>query len=211
VPGINVDTIQKQHVEMGVEIQRTRLTAHQDRFLPAANRNLGFACAAEALDQRHCTGLCRSWSITRFVGEVRSDSAVDDAQCLTHDSRLTGKQKAQRERYAEDPLPHRLMRQDFIYQQSGAVSHTPCTATGTEAAAFAAERHQFLMVAGLTANPQEAMLQPAALQVLIKFATNESGQVFALAGQFSLKFGPVLTYDLVEQGSLGAVAYVSCG
>jgi len=72
VPGINVDTIQKQHVEMGVEIQRT----------------------TEALDQRHCTGLCRSWSKACFVGEVRSDSAVGNAQCLAHDSRLTGKQKA---------------------------------------------------------------------------------------------------------------------
>jgi len=144
------------------------------------------------------------------VGQVCNDSAVDDAQCLAHYSRLTGKQKAQRERYAEDPLPHRLTRQDFIYQQSSAVNHTPCTATGTEAAAFATERHQFLIVAGLTANPQEAMLQPTALQVLIKFAANESGQVFALAGQFGLELRPVLTDDLVEQGGLGAVAYVSC-
>ncbi len=38
-----------------------------------------------------------------------------------------------------------------------------------------AERHQFLVVAGLTANSQETMLKPAALQVLIKFAVNESG------------------------------------
>ena len=55
------------------------------------------------------------------------------------------------------------------------------------------------------------MLQPAALQVLIKFAANDSGQVFALAGQFGLELGPVLTDDVVEQGDLGAVAYVSCG
>jgi hypothetical protein len=33
---------------------------------------------AKALDQRHCTGLCRSWSKTRFVGQVRSDGAVDE-------------------------------------------------------------------------------------------------------------------------------------
>jgi hypothetical protein len=32
-----------------------------------------------------------------------------------------------------------------------------------------AERHQFLMVTGLTANPQEAMLQSATLQERIKF------------------------------------------
>ena len=60
------------------------------------------------------------------------------------------------------------------------------------------------------ANPQEAMLQPAAFQVLIKFAANESGQMFALAGQFGLELGPIFLNDLVEQSGLGAVAYVSC-
>ena len=55
------------------------------------------------------------------------------------------------------------------------------------------------------------MLKPTALQVLIKFAADESGQVFAVAGQFGLELGPVLTDDLVEQRSLGAAAYVSCG
>ena len=34
-------------------------------------------------------------------------------------------------------------------------------------------------MAGLTANSQETILKLAALQVLIKFAANESGQVFA--------------------------------
>ncbi len=63
---------------------------------------------------------------------------------------------------------------------------------------------------GLTANPQEAMLKPAALQILIEFAANESGQVFVLAGQFSPELGPILADDVVERGGLGAVAYVSC-
>ena len=47
------------------------------------------------------------------------------------------------------------------------------------------------------------MLQPAALQVLIKFATNECGQVFALAGEFGLELRPVLTDDVVELGGFG--------
>jgi len=50
------------------------------------------------------------------------------------------------------------------------------------------------------------VLQQPALQVLIKFAANKSGQVFALAGQFGMELRPVLTHDLVEQGGLGAVA-----
>jgi hypothetical protein len=67
------------------------------------------------------------------------------------------------------------------------------------------------MVTGRTAYPEKTMLKPAALQVLIKFDANESGQVFALTGQFGLELGPVLLDDGVEQGGLGAVAYVSCG
>ena len=54
------------------------------------------------------------------------------------------------------------------------------------------------------------MLQSAALQILIKFAANESGQVFAVAGQFGLELRPVLTDDVVEQGGFGPVAYVCC-
>ena len=37
------------------------------------------------------------------------------------------------------------------------------------------ECHQLLIMAGLTANSQEAMLKPVALQILIKFPANESG------------------------------------
>ena len=90
------------------------------------------------------------------------------------------------------------------------VGHSPRPATGAETAAFTTERHQFLIVTGLTANPEKAILKSAALQVLIKSPTNESGQVFAVVGQFGLKLGPVLLDDLMEQGRLGSVAYVSC-
>jgi len=126
------------------------------------------------------------------------NGTVDDAQHLAHDFGLTGKQKAQREGYAQHPLPHRLMRQDFVHQQSSAVCHPPRPATGAKTAAFAAERHQFIVMAGLTANPQKAMLKPSAFQVLIKFPADESGQVFAVAGQFGLELRPVFLDDLVE-------------
>jgi len=84
-------------------------------------------------------------------------------------------------------LPHRLVRENVIHQQSCAVSHPPRPATGAETAAFAAERHQFLMVTGFTTYPEKAMFKPATLQILIKFPADESGQVFAVAGQFGCK------------------------
>jgi len=103
------------------------------------------------------------------------------------------------------------MGQDFVHQQSSAVCHPPCPTTGAKTAAFAAERHQFFVMASPTANPQEAMFKSSAFQVLIKFPADESGQVFAVAGQFGLEFGPVFLDDLIEQGGFGSVAYVSCG
>jgi hypothetical protein len=62
------------------------------------------------------------------------------------------------------------MRQHLVHQQGNTVGHSSGPATGAKTAAFATERHQFLMVTGLTANPQEAMLKPTAFEVLIKFA-----------------------------------------
>ena len=63
----------------------------------------------EALDKCHRTSLCEAFRKARFVGQVRGDGAVDDAQHLAHDGRLAGEQKAQWERYAEHPLAHRLV------------------------------------------------------------------------------------------------------
>ncbi len=74
---------------------------------------------------------------------------------------FTGKQKAQRERKAEDPLAHGLMRQDVIHQQGGAVGHSSRPAAGAKGAAFTTIRHQLLIMASLTAGlPAEAIAGP---------------------------------------------------
>ena len=44
----------------------------------------------------------------------------------------------------------------------------------------------------------EDYLQPTAFQVRLKFPADESGQVFAVAGQFGLELRPVFLDDLVE-------------
>jgi hypothetical protein len=44
---VDVNTIQKQHMKVNVEVHRTRLAAHQDRFLPAANRSPGLIRGGE--------------------------------------------------------------------------------------------------------------------------------------------------------------------
>ena len=111
---------------MNVEVHRTRLTARQDRFLPAANRNLGFACAAESLDQGDSAGLCGGFCITGIPSQMRGNGAVDDAQHTAHDGGPAGKQKTQWERYAKHPLTYGQMRENVIYQQGGTVGHAGC-------------------------------------------------------------------------------------
>ena len=64
-----------------------------------------------------------------FTGQMCGNGAVDNTRHFTHDGRFTGKQKAQRERYARNPLTHGLMRQDFVHQQGGAVCHSARTTT----------------------------------------------------------------------------------
>ena len=44
----------------------------------------------------------------------------------------------------------------------------------------------------------KTILESSAFQVLIKFVANESGQVFALAGQFGLELRPVRLNNLVK-------------
>jgi hypothetical protein len=90
------------------------------------------------------------------------------------------------------------MGQDFVYQKSSTVGHSSYPATGAKATAFATECQEFLFMAGLTADPEKAMFKSSAFQVLIKFPADESGQVFAVAGQFGLELGPVFLDDLVE-------------
>lgn len=86
------------------------------------------------------------------------------------------KQVAQREWDAQYPLPDRPLRQDLVNQLRSAVRHTPCTTGGTETASLATERYEFLMVAGLTSNTQEAMHEATALQEILELPDNITGQ-----------------------------------
>ncbi len=126
-------------------------------------------CATKTLDQGHGAGLCRSLCETCLACQVRGNGAVDDAQHPGHDMRVTGKQKAERERQAELPLTHGFIRQDSVNQKCSAVGHAARTTTGAETSLLTAEGDQFFIVAGFAPHPEKTVLQPSALQILIKF------------------------------------------
>lgn len=78
---------------------------------------------------------------------------------LRHDRRAAGKQKPERERHAQHPLPHRLMRQDFIHQQGRTLDHMPRPATGAKVRTFTTECQQVFGMAGVAAHPQKAVFK----------------------------------------------------
>jgi len=66
-----------------------------------------------------------------------------------------------------------------IDQVGGRLHHAPCAATGAEAPALAAERHQVFVMAAVALDAQEAVFQQAALQVVVEFLADESGKMAA--------------------------------
>jgi len=69
---------------------------------------------------------------------------------------------------SKDPLTHRLMGQNIVYQQCSAVCRSACAATWAEATPLAAKRDQFFIVARITPDSQGPVFKSPALQILIK-------------------------------------------
>ena len=89
---------------------------------------------------------------------VCGDAAVDNAQHPAQDGRAAREQKAQRIRYAQHPLAHRLLGKHLIDQQSRTLGHAPDAAAGTKTALLTAAGDQVLGMATVAAHAQEAML-----------------------------------------------------
>ena len=173
--------------------------------------NVEIEGAAEALDQRDRAGVGGVLCKTRFLDKVRGDDAVDEAQHLAHDLGAGGEQEPQREREAQHPLAHGLMRQHLVYQQGRALGHAPGAAAWAEATALTTEGHELLGMAVRTAHAQEAVFQTATLQESIEFPRNILRQSRVASGYVVYKHGVVLLDKLIEKGLFGAVALITVG
>ena len=153
---------------------------------------------AEALYQRHCPGGTILERESGLVDQVGGDRPVNDAQHLAHGLGVGRKQVAQRKGKADDPLAQWHIGEDFIRQQRGGLGHAACSATGAECALLAGKRYKSFEMAFVTAYPEKAVLEAAALQVGLEFPVDMVGQGFALLGQLVHK-GRVVRFDkLVE-------------
>ncbi|MFT7214913.1 MAG: hypothetical protein ACI9XK_005185 [Granulosicoccus sp.] len=73
--------------------------------------------------------------------------------------------------------------------QPFALRHRTDWASPTETTSLATERHQFLMVAGVTSNTQKAVLKTTALHVFLEHPDNITGQAPAVRRQPFLEQG----------------------
>ena len=74
------------------------------------------------------------------------------------------------------PLADRLLGQDVVDEMRGGLGHAACAAARAEAAAFATERHELLMPAGLALDAQESVFETPTLEVRLELFHDEVGQ-----------------------------------
>lgn len=139
---------------------------------------------------------------------MRGDATVDDAEHPAHDIGAAGEQEAQRIRDAQHPLAHRLLGKDLVDQQCSTLRHAPSTTAGTKAAFLAAEGNLVLGMTGVAAYSQKAVLETPALEVVLELLLHIPRQICALRQKLRFECGVVFLDELIEKGSLRAVAHV---
>lgn len=88
-------------------------------------------------------------------------------------ARIIGKQKAQGKWKSQYPLPDWCLGEHVIDKMSRCFHHASGTATGAESPPLTAEGDQVLVAAAIALDPQEAMLQQPAFQVILKLLSDE--------------------------------------
>lgn len=99
-------------------------------------------------------------------------------------------------------LAERLPGQHRVNKQRRGLHHAPGPAARAEAPALAAEGHQSFRVAPGAADAQEAVLQPAALQVGLEHLLHEGRQAAAVPLQGRQERRVVLLDQLIDEESL---------
>ena len=105
-----------------------------------------------------------------FVHIILPDRGADDRMDLRGQLLGRGHPVPQGDRHRHDPLARGDPGNDLLDQVGGGLGHAPPGTGGTKPPPLAAEGQQQLVVAGVTAQPQKAMREDAALQVVVQFA-----------------------------------------
>jgi len=103
------------------------------------------------------------------MDQVGGNRPVNDAQHLAHGLGVSGKQVAQGKGEADDPLAKRDIGKYLIGQQGGGLGHTAGATAGAKPAFLAGKCYKSFEMTFVTAHPEKAVLETAALQVGLEF------------------------------------------
>jgi len=106
---------------------------------------------------------------SRPLDQKAGNDPVDRLQQRRKQLRLSGQQKAQRNRQREHPLAHRDRRDHAIDQMGGGFRHAPGAARRAKAAPLAKKRDQLLMGAVAAAQAEKPVREDAAFEKGIEF------------------------------------------
>ena len=90
----------------------------------------------------------------------------------------------------------------------GGLDHPSRATRRAEPAAFAAEGNEMLVTAGIALDAQKAVLEPAALQVIVELPPDERGQRSAFGFESGEKLRIVGLDDRIERGLFWPMALV---
>ena len=111
----------------------------------------------------------------RLVHIILPDRGADDRMDLRGQVLGRGHPVPQGDGHRDDPLARRHPGDDLLDQVGRGLGHAPPGTRGAKPPPLAAEGQQQLLLAGVTAQPQKAMGQDAALQIVVKFALHIGG------------------------------------
>ena len=183
VGAIEIDPLEEDAMAMEVEIDGTPETLDK--------------CDRPWLDVGSRTASCDG-----SVHIILPDRGTDDRMDLRGEILGRGHPIPQGDRHRHDPLAYWHPGDDPRNQVGGGLGHAPTGTRRTKPPALAAEWEQQLLVARVTAQPEETMRQDAALQVVVQCTLHIGGQAFRIGigvkgGEKGLQ---MVGNDVIEHG-----------
>ena len=171
--------------------------------------NVEVSGRAETLDEGDRPGVSLGPFQSGLLNQERGDCPVDHLQHWRDQLRMGGEEGAQGNGERQYPLPHRHPRDDIVDQMCGGLGHAPRATGGAKPAPLARERHQLLVGAFGTAQPQKPVGEDAAFKKRVELVLDELRQGRAGArfdlGEECLEVFPD---QLIQRAVLGAAALV---
>jgi hypothetical protein len=157
----------------------------------------------EALEESHGAALLGTQVpvLPNAPAQLREERLQERAQDLAREAGVVGAAVAQGVGEGEDPLAHRHLGEHAVDEVRGSVGHAAAAARGTEAAAFAGERHEPIVPTRVAVQAQKAVGEDPAAKKGAELLLDETRR-WPLAGSCAGEEGLELLAKGAVQGGL---------